>query len=58
MNTENTGRKNPKVMLIDDNVGEVIIAKAALKEARFTYAVPKYLHQKSCENLIAKMLPR
>lgn len=32
------------------------IAKAALKEARFTYAVPKYLHQKSCEDLIAKML--
>ncbi|MCP5499616.1 MAG: iron-containing alcohol dehydrogenase [Leptospiraceae bacterium] len=33
------------------------IAKAALKEAHFTYAVPKYMDQTTCENLVAKMLP-
>lgn len=32
------------------------IATAALKEARFTYAVPRYLDQKSCETLVANML--
>ena len=32
------------------------IARAALKEAHFTYAVPKYMDQKACEGLIAKML--
>lgn len=33
------------------------IADAALREARFTYAVPRYLDQRSCEALVAKMLP-
>ena len=32
------------------------IAKAALQEARFTYAVPKYLDQKGCEALVSQML--
>ena len=33
------------------------IAKAALEEARFTYAVPRYLDQKGCEALVAQILP-
>ena len=33
------------------------IAKAALQEARFTYAVPRYLNRKGCEALVAQMLP-
>lgn len=33
------------------------IAKAALDEARFTYAVPRYLDQKGCEALVAQILP-
>lgn len=33
------------------------IAKAALEEARFTYAVPRYLDQRGCEDLVAKILP-
>lgn len=33
------------------------IADAALKEARFTYAVPRYMDQKICENFIAQILP-
>lgn len=33
------------------------IAKAALEEARFTYAVPRYLDQKGCESLVAQILP-
>ncbi len=32
------------------------IARAALKEAHFTYAVPRYMDQPACERLIAKML--
>ena len=32
------------------------IATAALEEARFTYAVPKYMDQATCETLIQKML--
>ena len=32
------------------------IAVAALKEARFTYAVPRYMTQATCENLISQML--
>jgi len=32
------------------------IARAALKEAHFTYAVPRYMDQPTCEALIAKML--
>jgi alcohol dehydrogenase len=32
------------------------IARAALKEAHFTYAVPKYMDQRTCERLISKML--
>lgn len=31
------------------------IAKAALKEAHFTYAVPRYMDQKTAEQLIAQM---
>jgi chemotaxis family two-component system response regulator Rcp1 len=31
MSRDNNMNKDPKVMLVDDNVGEVIIAKAALK---------------------------
>lgn len=33
------------------------IATAALQEARFTYAVPRYLDKKGCEALIAQILP-
>lgn len=33
------------------------IADAALKEARFTYAVPRYMDQKICEDFITKILP-
>lgn len=33
------------------------IAKAARAEARFTYAVPRYMRQSTCEWLISKMLP-
>jgi alcohol dehydrogenase len=32
------------------------IASAALKEARFTYAVPRYMNKTSCEGLISQML--
>jgi alcohol dehydrogenase class IV len=32
------------------------IAKAAREEARFTYAVPRYMNRKNCEDVIAKML--
>ncbi|MGH8454407.1 MAG: iron-containing alcohol dehydrogenase [Nevskiales bacterium] len=32
------------------------IATAALSEARFTYAVPRYMDKKTCENLIRQML--
>jgi alcohol dehydrogenase class IV len=32
------------------------ITKNALKEAHFTYAVPKYMDAATCENLIAKMV--
>jgi alcohol dehydrogenase len=32
------------------------IAAAALKEARFTYAVPRYMDKETCEGLIAQML--
>lgn len=32
------------------------IATAALAEARFTYAVPRYMDKKTCENLIRQML--
>ena len=28
----------------------------ALKEARFTYAVPRYMNKATCENLISQML--
>jgi len=34
------------------------LARAALKEAHLTYAVPKYMDQKTCETLIGQMLPR
>ena len=34
------------------------LARAALKEAHLTYAVPKYMDQKTCEGLIGQMLPR
>ncbi len=33
------------------------IARNALKEAHFTYAVPRYMDQRTCEQLIARMLP-
>jgi len=33
------------------------IATGALKEARFTYAVPRYLDQQRCENLLRKLQP-
>ena len=33
------------------------IAKNALKEAHFTYAVPKYMDQQTCEQLIESMMP-
>jgi len=33
------------------------LAKAALKESHSTYAVPKYMDQKTCEQIIAKLLP-
>lgn len=33
------------------------IARAALKEAHYTYAVPRYMDQPACEALIAKMSP-
>ncbi len=33
------------------------IADAALKEARFTYAVPRYMDQKTCEEFIGQILP-
>jgi alcohol dehydrogenase class IV len=33
------------------------IAQAALAEARFTYAVPRYMNQTKAENLIRQMLP-
>lgn len=33
------------------------IADAALKEARFTYAVPRYMDRRICEEFVAKMLP-
>lgn len=32
------------------------IARAALKEAHFTYAVPKYMDQSTCEALISQMV--
>lgn len=32
------------------------IATAALKEARFTYAVPRYLDQQGCEQLVAQIM--
>jgi alcohol dehydrogenase len=32
------------------------IAVAALSEARFTYAVPRYMDKKTCEGLISQML--
>jgi alcohol dehydrogenase len=32
------------------------IASAALKEARFTYAVPRYMNKTTCEGLISQML--
>jgi alcohol dehydrogenase class IV len=32
------------------------IASNALKEAHFTYAVPRYMDQRTCEKLISKML--
>jgi alcohol dehydrogenase class IV len=32
------------------------IAEAALKEAHFTYAVPKYMDQRRCEQLVSQML--
>ncbi len=33
------------------------IADAAIKEARFTYAVPRYMDQTTCEGVIRQMLP-
>ena len=33
------------------------IARAARDEARFTYAVPRYMSREACERLIARMLP-
>ena len=33
------------------------IAKAALAEARFTYAVPRYMDQGAAEGVIRQMLP-
>lgn len=33
------------------------IANAALKEARFTYGVPRYMSQKQCEQLIKQLQP-
>lgn len=32
------------------------IASSALKEAHYTYAVPRYMDQRACETLISKML--
>lgn len=37
-----------------DDVGA--IAKAALKEAHYSYAVPKYMNQQQCEVLVRKLL--
>ncbi|CBL44056.1 Iron-containing alcohol dehydrogenase [gamma proteobacterium HdN1] len=34
------------------------IAAAALQEAHFTYAVPRYMDQKTCEGLVRRMLVR
>lgn len=33
------------------------IARQAREEARFTYAVPRYMSQQQCEAVVAKMLP-
>lgn len=33
------------------------IARAARQEARFTYAVPRYMSRAQCEDVVAKMLP-
>jgi alcohol dehydrogenase class IV len=33
------------------------MAKVALKEAHYTYPVPRYMDQAECERIIAKMLP-
>ena len=33
------------------------IARAALKEAHTTYAVPRYMNHRACEQLLRKMLP-
>lgn len=43
---------------LDDLKAEDIprIAKAARQEARFTYAVPRYMSKKKCERVIANML--
>lgn len=38
-----------------EHVGQ--IAKAALSEARFTYAVPRYMDKSTCEQLVRQMLP-
>jgi hypothetical protein len=32
------------------------IAEAALKEAHFTYAVPRYMDQQACERLVGQMV--
>ena len=32
------------------------IASSALKEAHYTYAVPRYMDQDACEALVSKML--
>jgi alcohol dehydrogenase class IV len=44
---------------LDDLRAEDIppIATAALAEARFTYAVPRYMDRKTCESVIRQMLP-
>ncbi len=44
---------------VDDLKAEDIpvIARNAREEARFTYAVPRYMNQAACEKLVAQMLP-
>jgi alcohol dehydrogenase len=41
--------------LAKDDIPE--IAQAALAEANFIYAVPRYMSQKECEEVVAKLLP-
>jgi len=46
----------PKTLKALQNKDISQIASAALKEARFTYAVPRYMDKATCEGLVGKML--